>query len=158
MPIRLTQAVIIAVLVFAVAALGQAATFPNLAPWYASLHKPPFNPPNWLFGPVWSTLYVLMAYGAWRISGLPRETPGVRLALAAWAVQLVLNGAWSWLFFAGHSPFLGLVDIVPQFLAIIATIGLFARLDRPAAACIVPLACWVAFAGLLNVSIWQLNR
>lgn len=143
--------------VAAAVALGQAATFPNLAPWYAALHKPAFNPPNWVFAPVWTTLYVLMAVAAWRILVLAKGRQGRGPALAAFALQLALNALWSWLFFAAHSPLLGLVDIIPQWLAVVATAVLFARLDRLAGWCLVPLALWVGFAGLLNFAVWRLN-
>jgi tryptophan-rich sensory protein len=136
--------------------VGQIATFPNLAPWYASLAKPAFNPPNWLFGPVWTTLFVLMAYSVWRILRLPPSSRR-RWGLILFSVQLVLNAAWPWMFFATHSPALGLVDIVPQWIAVVGTIAIFRKLDQIAAWSLVPLAAWVAFAALLNVSIWRLN-
>ena len=135
---------------------GQIATFPNLAPWYASLQKPDFNPPNWIFGPVWTSLYVLMAFALWKV--LRRGgSQDRRIALVLFYAMLVLNAAWSWMFFAANSPLLGLINIVPQLALIIATIVMFWRVDRIAAWCLVPLAAWVAFATLLNFSIWQLN-
>lgn len=137
--------------------LGQLATYPNLVPWYAGLTKPSFNPPNWVFAPVWSTLYALMAFSVWRILRLPPATPGRRQALVLFFAQLTLNAAWSWMFFAVHSPLLGLVNIVPQLLVVMATIGAFRRLDRVAALCLLPLAAWVAFAAALNSAIWWLN-
>ena len=99
-----------------------------------------------------------MAFAAWRILRLPPGTPGRAAALVAFFVQLALNAAWSWMFFAAHSPALGLINIVPQFVVILIAVGLFWRLDRLAAACLVPLAAWVAFASVLNASIWWLNR
>jgi len=137
--------------------LGQWATFPNLAPWYAGLAKPVFNPPDWIFGPVWTALYALMAYAVWRILRLPETTPGRGIALALFFGQLALNALWSWLFFGWHSPIAGLLNIVPQWLLVLATIEAFRRLDRTAAICLVPLAVWVAFASLLNFAIWRLN-
>jgi translocator protein len=138
-------------------ALGQLATFPNLAPWYEELIKPSFNPPNWLFGPVWTSLYVLMAFAVWRILRLPAETKGRSAALALFAAQLAVNAAWSWMFFAAQNPLLGLVNIAPQLLLILATIAAFQRLDKITAACLVPLAGWVTFASVLNFEIWRLN-
>jgi len=137
---------------------GQMATFPNLAPWYAGLVKPAFNPPNWVFGPVWTTLYVLMAFAVWRVLRLPRGMPARSLGLILFFVQLALNAAWSWMFFGAHSPALGLLDIVPQLLVVLATVMVFLRLDRIAAWCLVPLAVWVGFATVLNFAIWSLNR
>jgi len=135
---------------------GQAATYPNLA-WYATLTKPSFNPPNWVFGPVWLTLYILMFYGAWRLLRLPEGTTGRASALYLFYAQLVLNALWSWLFFAMESPAAGFIDIIPQLLLILLLIVQAYRLDRIAALCFVPLAAWVGFAAVLNFSIWQLN-
>jgi len=144
-------------LVAVVSILGQIATFPNLTPWYAGLTKPGFNPPNWVFGPVWTTLYLLMAFALWRILRLPPGTPGRPMALAYFFAQLALNAAWSWLFFWAHSPLLGLIDIVPQLALIAASIVSFARVDKIAAWCLVPLLAWVSYASLLNAAIWWLN-
>ena len=143
--------------VAAASIIGQVATFPNLAPWYEGLAKPAFNPPPAVFGPVWTTLYALMAFAVWRILRLPPATPGRRTALALFFAQLALNAAWPWMFFGVHNPLLGLVNIVPQFLLIVATIAAFLRLDRTAGLVLVPLAAWVAFASVLTFSIWRLN-
>jgi tryptophan-rich sensory protein len=110
--------------------IGQIATYPNLAPWYAGLVKPAFKPPNWVFGPVWTTLFLLMAFAVWRVLRLRRRTPARRVGLILFYSQLALNAAWSWTFFAAHSPALGLVNIVPQLLVIAATVIAFWRLDR----------------------------
>lgn len=136
---------------------GQWATYPNLASWYAGLIKPTFNPPNWIFAPVWTTLYVLMAFSAWRILKIRNNEPYKRIALTLFFLQLALNALWSWMFFGLNSPLAGLLNIVPQFLIILATIDRFRRLDALAALCLVPLAAWVAFASLLNFEIWRLN-
>lgn len=143
--------------VVAVLLLGQLATVPNLDPWYNSLAKPAFNPPNWIIGPVWTVLYALMAFAAWRILRLPAATPGRTAALAVFFGQLALNGLWSWLFFGLHSPGAGLIDIIPQELLILVAIDRFRRLDTLAALSLVPLAAWIAFAALLNFEIWRLN-
>ncbi len=149
---------VLAILSVAAASIaGQVATFPNLVPWYAGLSKPSFNPPNWIFAPVWTALFVLMAFSAWRVLRLPQSTPGRRSALMLFFIQLVLNAAWSWLFFAAQDPLLGLLDIVPQLVVIIASAGAFHRVDKLAAFCLVPLAAWVAFATVLNIAIWRLN-
>ena len=144
--------------VAATSILGQIATYPNLAPWYAGLVKPSFNPPNWIFAPVWTTLYALMAFALWRIlrvrmpSGMHR-----RYMVGLFFLLLALNAAWSWMFFWAHSPLLGLINIVPQLGVVITTVVNFARVDRLAAFCLLPLAAWVAFAGVLNTAIWLLN-
>jgi tryptophan-rich sensory protein len=145
-------------LVVATSTLGQIATFPNLVPWYAGLVKPSFNPPNWVFAPVWTALYLLMAFAFWRILRAPNSGDNRRRsAVALFLVLLLLNATWSWMFFWAHSPLLGLANIFPQFVVTIATAMRFARIDRRAALCLVPLIAWVAFAGLLNVAIWRLN-
>jgi translocator protein len=143
--------------VAAAAVVGQVAAYPNLTNWYAGLVKPSFNPPNWVFAPVWTMLYVLMAFAAWRILRLREVSAARRLALSLFFVQLLLNAAWSWMFFGAKNPLLGVINIIPQFLVILATIVAFHRLDPRAAWCLVPLAGWVAFASVLNVAIWRLN-
>lgn len=136
--------------------LGNAATIPNIAPWYEGLVKPPLNPPNWVFGPVWTLLYVLMGVAFYRIL---RSPDSARRSRAIWlfAAQLLFNTSWSFAFFAAHSPLLGLVVIVPLEVLILATIDAFRRIDGLAAACLVPYALWVAFATYLNVSLFALN-
>jgi benzodiazapine receptor len=137
--------------------VGQLATFPNLAPWYAGLAKPSFNPPNWIFAPVWIILYLLMAFALWRIFRFPERTSDRRLALILFFLQLTLNAAWSLMFFTAHSPLLGMLNIVPQWLLIVATTAIFYRVDRIAALCLLPLVGWVAFAAVLNFTIFKLN-
>ncbi len=137
--------------------IGQLATRPNLASWYAELVKPSFNPPDWVFAPVWTTLYVLMAFAVWRILCLPSDKRERPLALTLFFLQLGMNASWSWMFFAAHSPLLGMINIVPQIMLILATIKSFRRLDWLATLCLVPLAAWVGFAGVLNFEIWRLN-
>jgi len=143
--------------VAATSAVGQFATYPNLAPWYAGLVKPSFSPPNWVFGPVWTTLYMLMAFAVWRILRLPAASAERRWALILFFAQLALNAAWSWMFFAARNPLLSLINIVPQVLLIIATIVTFYRIDKTAGRCLMPLAAWVCFAAVLNFAIWKLN-
>jgi tryptophan-rich sensory protein len=139
-------------------AIGQVATYPNLAPWYAGLVKPSFNPPDWVFAPIWTSLYLLMAFAAWRILRLPAATPGRGAALAAFFMQLALNAAWSWMFFAANSTLLGLINIVPQLVLVLLTVSLFYRVDRLAGLCLIPLAGWVTYAAVLNAALWWLNR
>ena len=137
--------------------LGQIATNPNLVPWYAGLAKPTFNPPNWVFAPVWTILYALMAFALWRTLRLTGPYAARRRAVLLFFILLIFNAAWSWMFFWSQSPLLGLLNIVPQFVVILVTIILVARLDSLAAICLFPLAAWVAFAGVLNLAIWRLN-
>ena len=121
--------------------------------WYAALVKPPFNPPNWIFGPVWTALYVFIAVAGWRISmRRPRHRP-----MTLWWLQLGLNFLWSPLFFAAHRIDLALGVIALLLLAIIAFIVTAWRVDRIASWLFAPYAVWVAFATLLNGSILVLN-
>jgi len=143
--------------VAAASIIGQLATFPNLAPWYAGLTKPSFNPPNWIFAPVWTVLYFLMAFAAWRVLRLPEISTTRRLALTLFFLQLMLNAAWSLMFFGAHSALLGMLNIVPQWMLILGTAAVFYRLDKIAAWCLLPVAAWVAFAIVLNFMIWTLN-
>lgn len=152
---NLPLAAVAMLLVLATSIAGSYATVPHLG-WYAGLTKPPFNPPNWIFAPVWTTLYVLMAFAAWRIIRQP-ASPTRSLALAAFFTQLALNAAWSWMFFAAENTLLGLINIVPQLLTVIATFVLSYRVDRYAGYVLAPLVGWVAFASILNASVWWLN-
>lgn len=156
-PSPIGAAMAAAAAVGAAALIGNLATMPAIPTWYAGLAKPSFNPPNWLFGPVWGLLYAMMATAFWRILTMPAATPGRTSAIAAFLAQMSLNALWSVAFFAGRSPALGLVVILALALAIAATIALFRRLDRPAAWLLVPYLAWVCFAALLNAAIWRLN-
>lgn len=140
-----------------VSALGSLATLPNIPTWYEGLVKPGFTPPNWLFGPVWTLLYAMMAYALWRILSFPAGQAGRNSAVTAFFVQLALNGLWSWAFFGAHSPFAGLVVILALVVAILATIRAFWRLDRAAAYLLVPYLAWVCYATALTAAVWRLN-
>jgi translocator protein len=124
--------------------------------WYAELAKPAWTPPGWLFGPVWSVLYAMMGIAAWLI-WKDAGFSGARVALGLFVFQLVLNAAWSWLFFGLQEPGLALVDIGLLWAAILATAVAF-RHHRPlAAGLLVPYLLWVSFAAALNFEIWRLN-
>lgn len=152
------QRFLIAVLpVAAVSILGSLATTPNIPTWYAGLVKPGFTPPNWLFAPVWTLLYAMMAFALWRILSLPKDLPGRSGAITIFFVQLALNCLWSWAFFGARSPLAGLVVILALIVAIIATIRAFWPLDRVAAWLLAPYLAWVAYATALNGAVWYLN-
>lgn len=153
----LVAAIAAAASVLATSLLGNFATAPNIAPWYETLAKPPMTPPNWLFGPVWTTLYILMAYAFYRVLRLKPATPGRRAAILSFFAQLGLNAAWSFAFFSARSPLLGLAVILPMEALLIATIVQFRRLDRIAGYSLAPTAFWVAFAIYLNAGIFVLN-
>jgi translocator protein len=141
----------------AVGLLGSLITSPAIPTWYAELNKPTFNPPSWVFGPVWTILYILMAVAAWLIWRQGRPTEGVKLALALFALQLALNLLWSFIFFGCHSPLYAYVEIMLLWLAIVFTIISFTRLSHPAAWLMFPYLLWVTYASLLNYAIWKLN-
>ncbi len=122
--------------------------------WYAALRKPAWNPPAWLFAPVWTMLYAMMAVAAWLVW---RET-GVSREVGLFVLQLVLNALWSWLFFGLHRPGLALADIVALWLAILATHVAFDHVRPLAAWLLLPYLAWVTFAAALNAALWRLNR
>ena len=135
---------------FAVAALGGIATAGNVDGWYASADKPPFNPPNWLFAPVWTTLYAAMAVAAWLVWRRGGD-------LRTWWVQLALNLAWTPVFFAGQWLWPALVVIIALDVAVAVTTVAFWRVSRPAGLLFVPYLAWVLFATALNTAIAALN-
>ena len=137
--------------------IGSVATFPSIPTWYASLEKPFFNPPNWLFGPVWIALYTLMGISAflvWRKGIRDRQ---VKVALGIFVAQLILNSLWSIVFFGLHSLLGGLIVILPLWVAILLSIVTFYRISKTAGVLLIPYILWVSFATLLNFSLWQLN-
>uniref|UniRef100_A0A7C4CAW5 Tryptophan-rich sensory protein n=1 Tax=candidate division WOR-3 bacterium TaxID=2052148 RepID=A0A7C4CAW5_UNCW3 len=139
-------------------AIGGLATSAAIPTWYQELSKPAFSPPNWLFGPAWTVLYLLMGIAAFLVWRLGWGTPGVRIALAAFLGQLLLNALWSLLFFGLRSPLAGMVEIVVLWLAVGLTIVLFARVSIAAGLLLLPYIGWVTFAAVLNGAILALNR
>ncbi len=129
----------------------------GLASWYPTLRKPSWNPPNWVFGPVWTALYFSMAVAAW-IIWRRRDRASVALPLGLFGLQLLLNAIWSPLFFNLRSPGLALVEILLLWAAIMATILAFRRVSTAATVLLVPYLAWVTFASTLNAAIWSLNR
>lgn len=143
-------------LCFAAAGLGSVFTGSSVDSWYQTLRKPSFNPPSWVFGPVWTALYALMAAAAWRV-WRRYGFSGAGAALALFGVQLGLNVGWSALFFGARLPGAAFAEIVILWSAILGTTLAFLRLDRPAGWMMLPYLGWVTFASVLNYSIWQLN-
>jgi benzodiazapine receptor len=141
---------------FFVAALGGYLTSLGLGPWYESLAKPSWTPPNRVFGPVWTTLFVLMGVSAWLVWRV-RERQGARVALGLYAVQLGLNLAWSGIFFGLRSVGWGFFEVAIFWLSLTATIVAFAKVRPIAAALLVPYLAWVSYASALNFAIWRLN-
>ena len=148
------QLIFCIVVCMAAALVGSLWTTPALAPWYAGLSKPPWTPPNWLFGPVWTALYIMMAVAAWLVW---KRTTLVSLPMALFLIQLLLNVAWSGLFFRMKSPGAGFADIVLLWLAIAATLMSFWPVSSVAGWLLVPYLLWVSYASALNFSIWRRN-
>ena len=149
--------VVFMVSTFGTAALGSVFTSMSVNTWYVQLQKPAFNPPNWIFGPVWSTLYLLMAVSAWLVWRDGGWTNG-RVALTLFFIQLALNVLWSALFFGLRQPGLAMIEIVLLLSAILCTTVAFMPVSRLACWLMGPYVLWVSFASVLNFKIWRLNR
>ena len=130
----------------------------SVSNWYYELDKPFFNPPNWVFGPVWTALYILMGIAAFLVWQRGLSERAVRIALIFFAVQLLLNSIWTPLFFGLKSPLIAFVDISLLWLAILLTMIAFNKVSKIAALLLLPYLLWVSFAAILNASIWMLNR
>jgi tryptophan-rich sensory protein len=141
---------------FGTAAVGGALTASGVRDWYPTLNKPWWTPPDWVFGPVWTALYLMMAVAAWLV-WRRAGWPGGRTALVLFAVQLVLNAAWSGLFFALRDPGAAFAEVVVLWAAIAATLVAFGRVSRVAAGLLVPYLLWVTYATALNGAIWVMN-
>lgn len=143
---------------FLAGGLGAWATAGSVSDWYPTLVKPPFNPPAWVFGPVWSSLYFLMGLALFLVWERGRQTPGVSRAMTLFGIQLGLNALWSFLFFGARSPGWALLDILLLWAALVWTVVLFFRVKKSAGWLLAPYLAWVTFAGVLNFAIWTLNR
>ncbi len=153
-----TLKLIIAIAVCELAGIiGSVFTFSEIPNWYAGLIKPAVNPPSWIFGPVWTTLYALMGIAAFLIWKKGWDRADVRKALYAFGFQLVLNSLWSIVFFGMHQAGWAFVNLVAMWLAIAWTMALFYKISKPAMWLLLPYILWVSFAGYLNYSIWILN-
>ncbi len=153
-PLRLITAILIANLA---GIIGSLFTVTGPGSWYASLIKPTFSPPNYLFGPVWTALYILMGISLYLVWLESLAGKNVKVPVIIFGIQLFLNALWSFLFFGLQSPFLGFIEILVLWGAIAGTIVLFYRVNRTAAYLLVPYILWVSFATLLTYAIWNLN-
>jgi len=138
--------------------VGSAATMSSIPTWYASLQKPAFNPPNWIFAPVWTTLFIMMGVAAFLVWDKGLENKKVRISLAIFGLQLLLNVLWSILFFGLQSPLYAFIDMIMLWASMLATIIYFYRISAVAAYLLIPYILWVSFAAALNLSIVILNR
>ncbi|MES2761388.1 MAG: TspO/MBR family protein [Bacteroidota bacterium] len=153
---KFIQITLCILLPLAVGAIGSFATTKNINTWYLFLNKPVFNPPNWLFGPVWTILYILMGISFYLILQSPKSDLRKK-AIVIFCIQLFLNFWWSFLFFNFHLLGIAFIEIVLMWLAIIVMIMQFLKVHRTAALLQIPYLFWVSFASLLNGAIWYLN-
>ncbi len=146
----------LAVLCFAVAGVGGRWTAGEVTGWYRTLTRPGFAPPNWVFGPVWTLLYLLMAIAAWRV-WLASPSPARSWAVGLFLSQLALNLAWTWIFFREHAIGTALIEIAVLWVTIGAATLAFSRVELGAGWLMTPYLAWVTFAGVLNAAFWRLN-
>jgi len=135
--------------------IGSFFTTPYIASWYAHINKPTFIPPNWLFGPVWTLLFIMMGislYLIWQSKG------NSQTAIIVFFIQLALNILWSFLFFKSQSPLYAFIEIIILWFAILATIWQFNKINHIASILLIPYICWVSFAAFLNLSVYLLNK
>lgn len=137
--------------------IGSFFTMKNIPGWYAGLNKPSFNPPNWLFGPVWTTLYLMMGVSFFIIWAYYTRSSFYKLAITVFLIQLFLNLLWSFLFFGLKNPLAGLVEIFFLWTAILLTIILFFKISKTASILLIPYLLWVTFASVLNYFLYKLN-
>ena len=131
----------------------------SITTWYPTLVKPSFNPPNWVFAPVWTILYIMMGVAGGMVwNRLEKDPENVKKAFTFFIIQLALNAAWSVIFFYLHNPFLALLEIILFWLIIFETYSQFKKIDKTAGLLFIPYLAWVSFATVLNASIWLLNR
>jgi len=135
---------------------GSFFTVSEIGSWYQTIQKPSWNPPNWIFGPVWTTLYVLMGISLFLVWRSTASQKGVAIIL--FSIQLVLNFFWSFIFFKQHQTGFAFAEILALWLMILLTIFAFGSINKLAAWLLVPYISWVSFAAILNFTIWQLNK
>lgn len=137
--------------------IGSVFTTPSIPTWYATLNKPSFNPPDWLFAPVWTLLFILMGLAAFLVWQKGLKKKGVKKALAFFLTQLIFNVLWSFFFFKFHSPFLALLDIIILWFLILLTMIKFFKINNTAGLLLIPYLLWVSFASILNYFVYKLN-
>ena len=154
----LLKAIFCILLCLSAGGIGSTFTASAIPAWYATLAKPSFSPPNWIFAPVWTLLYIMMGLAAALVWQKSLQAPQVRAALVTFLIQLILNMIWSFLFFGLRSPLYGLIDILFLWAMILVTIAQFSKVSIPAALFLIPYIFWVTFAFGLNLGIFLLNR
>ncbi|MBF0693857.1 MAG: tryptophan-rich sensory protein [Flavobacterium sp.] len=156
---KLMKILILVAVCLAVGYLSSEATQSGVDSWYPTLEKPIFNPPSWVFGPVWTALYIMMGVAGGLVwSRIDVERDLVRKGMIFFIIQLALNMMWSFLFFKFHNLLLALIEIIILWFMIFETYVVFKRVDKIAGYLLIPYLAWVAFATVLNGSLWWLNR
>ncbi|MFM9825531.1 TspO/MBR family protein [Flavobacterium sp.] len=156
---KITRILVVVVTCLAIGYFSGMVTRSAITTWYPTLVKPSFNPPNWIFAPVWSMLYVMMGVAAGLVwNRIESEKELVKKALVVFAVQLALNALWSFLFFGLKNPMLAGIEIIILWLMIFETYIQFSKINKIAGYLFIPYLLWVSFAMVLNGSIWWLNR
>ncbi len=156
---KISRIAIVVIICLAVGYLSGMVTRASITTWYPTLVKPSFNPPNWIFAPVWTSLYVMMGVAAGLIwNQITTQKLAVTKALQFFTIQLVLNALWSYLFFGLHNLMLATIEVVLLWLMIFETYSQFAKINKTASYLMLPYLAWVSFASVLTASIWWLNR
>jgi len=143
---------------YAAGGIGTIFTVSSIPTWYAGLHKPPLNPPNWIFGPVWTTLYTMMAVAIFLVIKKGFGGNIIKIATGIFVTQLVLNTLWSIVFFGARTTFAPIFIIAALWISILACIILFWGISKPASIMMMPYILWVSFASYLNIGVYVLNR
>ncbi len=154
---QLVPALISILIALSAGIIGSLVTFPNINTWYASLNKPFFNPPGWLFGPVWTILYILIGTAAFLVWQNRKNKRDYLQACKWYFIQLILNSLWSVIFFALKTPWIAFVEIIILWYAIFRTLNLFRKINYRAAYLLYPYLAWVSFAAILNLAVGILN-
>lgn len=154
---RILQLIGLILICQGIGAFGALISANSVNTWYAGIIKPSFNPPDWIFGPVWTLLYIMMGFSCWLVTLQESVLGHKRTALILFGAQLLLNGIWSPLFFGLKNPGLALIDIIFLWVFIGLTVRSFWKVSKTAAVLLIPYWGWVSFATVLNFSIWRLN-
>ncbi len=154
---KILKIVLMVVLCVTVGYLSGLVTRESILTWYVTLNKPSFNPPNWVFAPVWTLLYIMMGVAAGMVWTSNSDEQTTKKALGFFAIQLGLNALWSCLFFGLHNPLLALIEIILLWLMIFETYNMFKKINKTVGLLLLPYLAWVSFATILNASIWWLN-
>lgn len=155
---KIIKIVLVVLVCVSLGFLSGIVTRDSITVWYPTLVKPVFNPPNWIFAPVWTLLYIMMGIAAGLVWTSNTDEKTMKKALSFFAIQFGLNALWSYLFFGLHNPLLALVEVVLLWLMIFETYNQFKKIDKIAGFLLIPYLAWVSFATILNASIWWLNK